>query len=253
MCLLVCFQRFFGMIRGACGNADHPDPLVFLQVYRLMSTYSLVRPPPGSNVSGEELFNALLSVEEVSNSATERWSVLKHKITANMELPSEDGTDFRHRTADSDILEYVAGRIAKSVGEFKKCPDCAASATSTRESEGLIKIKNYFNKLHNPSDSLLCLIEMVEQLIKDRITDIHSLEPDSFFTIAQALEDLDLPIPEVGCTDHKEEVTPYIIRHYLTMRLLFITEEVTTQITNKSTELRKMGKLIHWLVYLQSY
>lgn len=35
-------ERFFGIIRNACGSNTHPDPLHFAQMYRLMSVYLLV-------------------------------------------------------------------------------------------------------------------------------------------------------------------------------------------------------------------
>ncbi|XP_074114729.1 uncharacterized protein LOC141537576 isoform X4 [Cotesia typhae] len=38
-------ERFFSVMRYSCGGNDHPDPKMFAQVYRLASTFSLIRPP----------------------------------------------------------------------------------------------------------------------------------------------------------------------------------------------------------------
>ena len=42
-------------MRHAIGSIDHPDPETFLQFYRLLSTYSLVKPPKRSSAAGLEI------------------------------------------------------------------------------------------------------------------------------------------------------------------------------------------------------
>lgn len=43
------FQQFFGIIRQAGGGNDHPTSINFLQLYRLLSTYKLIKPPKNGN------------------------------------------------------------------------------------------------------------------------------------------------------------------------------------------------------------
>lgn len=38
-------EAFFGMIRSVYGSSDRPGSLLFIQVYRLLSFYSLIKPP----------------------------------------------------------------------------------------------------------------------------------------------------------------------------------------------------------------
>lgn len=38
------FQKFFGIIRQVAGPNDHPSTPTFLQLYRMLSVYSLVKP-----------------------------------------------------------------------------------------------------------------------------------------------------------------------------------------------------------------
>jgi len=59
------------MIRGACGSDEHPDPILFIQVYRLLSFYSLVKPPEGSNVEGVEIFEMLLNRHGMTDAEAE--------------------------------------------------------------------------------------------------------------------------------------------------------------------------------------
>jgi len=43
------FQKFFGIIRQVAGPNDHPSTPTFLQLYRMLSVYSLVKPPKTGN------------------------------------------------------------------------------------------------------------------------------------------------------------------------------------------------------------
>ncbi|XP_057324072.1 uncharacterized protein LOC130666811 isoform X1 [Microplitis mediator] len=57
-------EKFFGIIRSACGSNDHPDPILFGQVLRLLCSYSLATPPKGSNVTAGELLESLIQTKE---------------------------------------------------------------------------------------------------------------------------------------------------------------------------------------------
>ncbi|CAI6377468.1 unnamed protein product [Macrosiphum euphorbiae] len=58
-------EHFFGHMRGACGSNSHPDLLLLVQVYRLLSVYSLVKPISGSNVTGSELLSTIISLKDL--------------------------------------------------------------------------------------------------------------------------------------------------------------------------------------------
>lgn len=65
MILKHLFQHFFGVTRSFGRNRDHPDPLLFSQIFRLLSCYSLLKPPKGSNVEGGELLSSLVSSDDL--------------------------------------------------------------------------------------------------------------------------------------------------------------------------------------------
>jgi len=50
-----------------CGSNDHPDFQLFIQTYRLISTYSFVKPPKACNVSTVDLMNVLLSIKDIED------------------------------------------------------------------------------------------------------------------------------------------------------------------------------------------
>lgn len=73
------------MIRGACVSNDHPDSLLFVQVYRLLSFYSLVKPPKGSNVQGAEIFETLLQSKDVACESDDNKSILASTLQKMIE------------------------------------------------------------------------------------------------------------------------------------------------------------------------
>lgn len=63
------------MMRSACGSNDHPDSVLYIQMFRLISTYSLVKPPKGSNVSGGEMLETLMKLEDVTEHVSKKSKI----------------------------------------------------------------------------------------------------------------------------------------------------------------------------------
>lgn len=65
------------MMRHACGSNDHPLSETFLQLYRLLSTYSLVKPPKGASVEGAKILSTLINMKDIPQdpkSIKTKWS-----------------------------------------------------------------------------------------------------------------------------------------------------------------------------------
>ncbi|XP_044576596.1 integrator complex subunit 7 homolog isoform X2 [Cotesia glomerata] len=93
-------EKFFGIARSACGSNDHPDPILFSQVFRLLCSYSLATPPKGSNVTAGELLGSLMQTREsfeASNVNKENWS---KKIDAIIENASGNPSSAEANTDD---------------------------------------------------------------------------------------------------------------------------------------------------------
>lgn len=75
------------MVRQAAGNNDHPDPVMFVLIFRLMSVYSLVKPPKGSNITGGELLHSLVTMKEAGlkkkTTRKETWDNILSSILQN--------------------------------------------------------------------------------------------------------------------------------------------------------------------------
>ena len=63
--MIMLFQRFFGMMRHCCGSNDHPDSALFIEMYKLVSTYSLIKTPKGSNISSNDVMKVLINMKDI--------------------------------------------------------------------------------------------------------------------------------------------------------------------------------------------
>lgn len=65
----------------------HPDPKLFAQLYRLLSMYSLVSPPKGSNVGGVSNVDALLNAtDQVGEDLQHRQDIFNDILDQILEL-----------------------------------------------------------------------------------------------------------------------------------------------------------------------
>ncbi|KMQ88212.1 reversion-inducing cysteine-rich protein, partial [Lasius niger] len=126
-------ERFFGMMRHCCGSNEHPDSQLFIQMYKLVSTYSLIKPPKGCNISGGELMNVLLSIKDIRNFAERQQQWLDQIDTIldrgkNVDILAEaaselDGHDYFLCTTSDYVLSYIAEHIARKGPRFAKFGD----------------------------------------------------------------------------------------------------------------------------------
>jgi len=65
-------QRFFGLVRGACGANTHPEAKTFAHLFRLLIMHSLVKPIKGSNITGGQLLESLFKREDFQKMAAEQ-------------------------------------------------------------------------------------------------------------------------------------------------------------------------------------
>ncbi|EEZ99159.1 hypothetical protein TcasGA2_TC016158 [Tribolium castaneum] len=112
------YKHFFGMMRAAGGCNNHAESLQIGQIFRLMSLYSLVKPPRGSNISGGEMLKTLISVNDNENAVLGIDKKTKFNLTFNH--LSDDNESMPHVETFNDNNEafaYVCGYLAK---QYKK-------------------------------------------------------------------------------------------------------------------------------------
>ncbi|KFM71825.1 hypothetical protein X975_01821, partial [Stegodyphus mimosarum] len=117
------------MMRSACGSNDHRDSAIFLQVYRLISTYSLIKPNKGCNNASSEVLSSLLEIGEMTSERKKIWSdqldsILDGGKTELIREVLESDHMYSLQTTSDFIISYIAGYIARRVSRFSKCNDC---------------------------------------------------------------------------------------------------------------------------------
>ncbi|KYN29059.1 hypothetical protein ALC57_01523 [Trachymyrmex cornetzi] len=273
ICIAIIFKEmfllklFFGMMRSCCGSNDHPDSTLFIQMYRLVSTYSLVKPPKGSNISGGEILEVLLKIKDIMD-ITERntqWDAQIDTIldrAINVEVISEAASivedhDYFTCTTSEYVVAYIAGYVARKTSRFAcfyigqkrvLCKNCIAtlqlsSSELVPKSYKLISLKSKGN-LINPSVNLLILISILEKATLN-ILNSNELNANTLFEITKILENV-RSLPLVGCCKHDMVLTHGVIRFYLTTRIYFICkqENKNNNMQNQRTrERRKAAKL----------
>lgn len=258
------------MMRHCCGSNDHPDSALFIQMYKLVSTYSLIKPPKGSNVTGGELIDVLLKIKDIPNVDERRaqWdaqidTILDKGLHSEKLLDAlqilEDHDYFQCSTSDY-VLAYVAGFVARKSARFAKfkngnkpciCNDCIASLHRNKDESDLDQSEIYKlirmrskGFLIEPSVQLFSLISSLEQATL-KVLRTNDINANTIFEITKALEDQP-PTILVGCDTHKVLFTHRIISFFLTTRMFFITKQANKNdsIEKENTrEKRKLSKL----------
>lgn len=158
-------------MRNACGCNDHPDSRLFIQMYKLISTYSLVKPPRGSNIDSGEMLHVLLNINDVSKpEAQEKIEQFQRNIDDFIENQSISENVFmnirnEHNYSGSSsaevILAYMAGYVARKSLRFTKCLECRIKLQSDQcySRNAFINILSKGHLMY-PSNDLYLLIEM---------------------------------------------------------------------------------------------
>lgn len=255
-------------MRECCGANDHPDVILFIQMFKLASTYSLIKPPKGCNVEGKEILETLLSLKDIEDVAKrqEQWEGIIDTI-----IDRGNGTDYLEQSthillehdytmsaASEYALTYVTGYVSRKGSRFAKfsvnnkpsqCQTCVDSLILSKndvipERHKLIELKTK-GYLKHPSVKLYDLISVLERSILQTLKD-DGIQENTLLKIAETLEKFEFPLTFVGCTEHELLLTRRIIIFYLTMRMLLVCKEynkIHNELKEKSREKRKAAKL----------
>ncbi|KAE8748887.1 hypothetical protein FOCC_FOCC004481 [Frankliniella occidentalis] len=250
-------EHFFGHIRGACGANNHPDPLMFINVYRLLMTYSLVKPPRGSNVSGGQMLEALLEMKDVEGEKyKENRKELEMKIDEYLdqdidvgELEEMDHQDALTAPIDTNAMTVFGGYISRKMRKMQPAKSCLACSlevcaperASFEDRETLLQMKSRGGLLR-PSHKMYNLLMKLEESVL-RVAAKSSLHATFLFSILDDLlgaqqDTVDL----IGCAEHQRGLTTAIISHYLNCRMHFVCAEADRAVHESHKRKRDMAK-----------
>ncbi|KAK3924063.1 Transposable element P transposase, partial [Frankliniella fusca] len=251
-------EQFFGQIRNALRQNPHPDPKVVAQMHRLLSVYSLVKSPKGSNVTGGDNVKHLLSCEsQLLQSKKERKEEIDKLIDEVLtegavfeDMPFHSELDHSFSLSpeqcEENIISFLAGFTAFRQNKIvQNCEDCLLTMTK-KLVLAFQKIKEIDNGYSYASPELRGLISSCERAIRESVA-ANDIGGDMFVNIIKYL--CLAPEGHVGCLDHREEVTSRLIKYYLTMRMFFILDNENIFYKDKKDEaikLTKRSKLVFW-------
>lgn len=152
-------------------------------MFRLLSTYALVRPPRGSNVSGGELLETIVNMRDIMSEQNNQKKIeFEQKIDSILDnnagevsvnyLNLEDH-DYATLSINEDALTVLSGYVArkmKKTNPAKNCGECstvlcAPEFCEKNEREKLLSLKSR-GYLLVPSQHLYTIIYQVHYFYK---------------------------------------------------------------------------------------
>lgn len=243
------------MIRQAAGPNDHPTGPTFLHLYRILSLYSIIKPPKYGNCTILDKHAPKISVSEIKdifqgdeeNVRTNKLNDLQSKIDMLVEDGQWEADDifedhnYNSTTAIDCIVYYACGYISKKLSKSNTCLHClnALKSSSTYVDVPVAELVNLKTKggLTHPNIHLFYLLSSVEQ---------------SFTKYCGKKQVFDLVIEDIferhkftfPCISHKNHILMSIITNYLIMRMRHFAVQDNRK-ENLSKKKKKLAKLLH--------
>ncbi|XP_074096851.1 uncharacterized protein LOC141526029 [Cotesia typhae] len=173
-------EKFFGIMRSACGCNDHPDVMLFGQVYRLLCSYSLATPPKGSNVTAGELLQSLMQTKDSLALA----STPKNEWLKKLDDIVEEG-----------ICDISEERSDNGTGEDENV------SKNHLEDDSMFTGQVYVDR--RPFESLVDTTDDDDEDQTDQIHEVHSRKP--FESLVDDSDDEDNNINNNNNNDNKDE------------------------------------------------
>jgi len=220
------------MMRSSCGSNDHPDSVLFVQIFKLICTYSLVKPPKGSNITGGELLSSLFSIKDLNtqeDKSKQFHQAIDNIIDQGSDCPdimdifsSYYDHDYAGITVTNDpVLAYIGRYVARKATRFTKCLDCLSSLKSEISNPRDVFIDTLSHgHLIKPSEKLFNLISTMEAATLFVLNE-EGLCSEVLFNICSKLEQIE-SLQLVGCDLHAHGLTSALVNFFLITRVHFI-------------------------------
>jgi len=130
------------MARQATGPNDHPNCPTLLQVYKLLSVYSIIKPLKSGNCTILDSTTPKLSIKDIKdvfskNDTSERQLKIDHLKKRLDTLVAQDievdnvfqadifsDHDYYKLDTESCVLYYICGYVTRYINKHIKCNNC---------------------------------------------------------------------------------------------------------------------------------
>lgn len=233
----------------ASGANDHPSTPTFIQVYKLLSVYAILKPPKYGNCTvDEDIPINLITISDIKNcyannkdkSAIDR---LKTKLNGLINEGQYEFTDIiEHDYSLAPVVDclkyYVAGYLTYQITKRSSCEKCKCSFTSTECFTPEADLTNIKSRgwLKHPSKYLYELLSAIEDELM-----IHLKKTSVFEDTVEAL------ITKFGtfifpCGEHKDYILSYSIKYYINMRMRQWTSQTNQDQAKENAKKKKLSK-----------
>jgi len=168
----------------ASGANDHPSTPTFLQVYKLLSVYAILKPPKYGNCTVDNNMpqTNLITISDINNCYANNEDItaidkLKTKLNGLINEGEWEFTDImEHDYSLAPIVDclkyYIAGYLTHQIIKRSSCPKCKSSVTSigcfTFEAD-LTNIKSR-GWLKHPNKYLYKLLSVLEDELMNNLS-----------------------------------------------------------------------------------
>lgn len=248
------FQKFFGIIRQSAGPNDHPTTPTFLHLYKILSIYSVLKPPKHGNctvTNTDAPKISLADLHEIFHDKTSDRSTKINNLKSRLDtliaegiwepcqvLPSMDSYD-EHSSIRDCVVYYVCGYVTKQILKRKKCPKCIEylkNGNIEHPAAKLISLKSRGNLVY-PNTYLFEFLSKVESSFAK-----HCKNFDVFERVIDEVVESKFEL-KYTCAEHQLEVATDILVYFIQMRLRQYTYQENLKLKKISREKKKISKL----------
>ena len=234
------FKHFFGLLRASGRANSSPESGQIAQIFRLLSLYSLIKPPKGSNVSGGSMLEALIIALHCNK---DQAMSIKEKFDLELDKALQNDINFGTTVSFRDNEEafaYVCGSIARR-HKLEECANCVETIVG----DGIEEFNTFIilrsrGHLTFPSNQLITLLQEVESLIAKTLH--QEIKRNTLLEVIQIIGEHGLT-SFVGCDEHKIEITKKIVFSFIMLRLTFSCQREARKRAADSSKPKKLAKL----------
>lgn len=226
------------MIRQAGGANDHPSTPTFLQLYKLLSIFSILKPPIYGNcsISNEPTPNVfLISISDIKaiytnpNDRIEIQESIKKRLNSLIEHEEWDFNelvehDYSLPEVTDCLIYYTTATVIKRIRRNSKCEICKTAfeipiISKNNETDSALyaePVSLFFemtddSQIPSPNKKLYLFLRQVEHSFQKHYNSSNVLE----LVITDVIQNK-ITFP---CVDHAEEVISFIICLYIGIRM----------------------------------
>lgn len=258
----------------AGGTNDHPTTPTFLQLYKILSAYSLLKPPKLGNCTplNTDPPQPLISISKLKelykSNRKSSFDEIKSKLRVVVEDVNSDFSDFiaaaEHDYALPALIDclffFTTESVCQYVKKKVKCQLCLSSFMSTSDvakdtlifactemPQSFERFINPHKELIHPNFHLYSFVIQIEKLFRK-----YCQFRNAFDLILDELTKSEINI-QFNCKEHESDsldIICYIVKFYLSIRMReFLKKEMSEVKTKTSLLKKKTSKILFYLRY----